>query len=356
MRRLSVRLRLLLAGAFVIGVFLPPYIPQAALAGDGNELPPSQFLFVEDGFLMKTSALGQQGTRLAYSEGLLHTVQTGETMDAIAKRYGISSQTIQWVNGLTGKVLKPGQELVILPVDGVLHTVRRGQTLGRIAQLYDIPADVIARQNNIKGGFIIAGQELIVPGGKPIGNPDLIAGSSAIDPANLTPEQKLQFANKLPSKDIAFKFGKPLVPPTTGPTGTRSPPAVAAVVTSGILQMPCNKCAFTQYYHAGHYAVDIQTRGGGPNFAAEAGTVIRADYGWNGGYGNVVEIDHGNGLVTLYGHNKELYVKKGDKVERGQTIGFMGNTGFVYGVTGIHVHFEVRVNGVKKNPLLYLEG
>jgi murein DD-endopeptidase MepM/ murein hydrolase activator NlpD len=119
--------------------------------------------------------------------------------------------------------------------------------------------------------------------------------------------------------------------------------------------MPCNNCAYTQYFHPGHYAVDIQTKGGGPIFAAEAGTVIRAETGWNGGYGNVIEIDHGNGLVTLYGHNKELYVKVGDTVARGQEISWMGNTGQVYGATGIHVHFEVRVNGVKKNPLLYLK-
>ena len=69
----------------------------------------------------------------------------------------------------------------------------------------------------------------------------------------------------------------------------------------------------------------------------------------------MVEVDHGNGLVTLYGHNKELYVKKGDTVSRGQTISWMGNSGLVYGPTGIHVHFEVRLNGVKKNPELYLE-
>ena len=64
---------------------------------------------------------------------------------------------------------------------------------------------------------------------------------------------------------------------------------------------------------------------------------------------------HGNGLVTLYAHNKEHYVRDGAVVQRGQMIAGMGNTGRVYGKTGIHVHFEVRLNGVKKNPLLYLE-
>ena len=81
----------------------------------------------------------------------------------------------------------------------------------------------------------------------------------------------------------------------------------------------------------------------------------RADEGWNGGYGNVVVIDHGNGIQTLYAHNKTLYVQKGDIVTRGQPIAFMGNTGLVHGPTGIHLHFEVHVNGFKKNPLIYLQ-
>ena len=101
--------------------------------------------------------------------------------------------------------------------------------------------------------------------------------------------------------------------------------------------------------------MDMQERGGGPIYAAEAGTIPRADYGWNGGYGNVIEIDHGNELTTLYGHNKKLYVTEGDYVQRGQKIADMGNTGLVYGATGIHVHFEVISRGVKKNPLLYIE-
>jgi murein DD-endopeptidase MepM/ murein hydrolase activator NlpD len=101
--------------------------------------------------------------------------------------------------------------------------------------------------------------------------------------------------------------------------------------------------------------VDLARNGGGPIFAAEDGVVVRADYGWNGGYGNVVEIDHGNGLVTLYAHNRELHVREGAAVRRGDVIATMGKTGRVYGRTGVHVHFEVIQNGVKKNPNLYLQ-
>ena len=58
-------------------------------------------------------------------------------------------------------------------------------------------------------------------------------------------------------------------------------------------------------------------------------------------------------MQTLYAHMEAVYVKAGDQVYQGQTIGWMGRTGRVYGRTGIHLHFEVRVNGVKRNPLAY---
>lgn len=332
-RRLSIRVRLSCAFVFVVGSFLPPYIPGASLAFEEEDFAAPQFLFVEDGFLLKTSSLGLQGARLAYSESMVHTVKSGESLERLTQRYGISVQTIQWANDLEpGAPIHPGQELMILPVDGVLHTVRRGQTLLRIAQLYEVPLEDVARQNKIEGGFIVADQQLIIPGGKPI-----IAG------------QKLRFGENLPG-DLAAK----VQPPLKAPKEATVPGAVAAL-THGVLQLPCAGCLYTQYYRAGHYGVDLQTRGGGHVLAAEAGTVIRADYGWHGGYGNVIEVNHGNGLVTLYAHNKAFLVEVGDRVQRGQAIAEMGNTGRVYGQTGIHVHFEVHVNGVKRNPLLYLQ-
>jgi len=322
-------------GAFIVGSILPPYVPTTALSSEDEIfVPPQQFLFVEEGFLMKSTSLTKQGARLAYSESIIYTVQEGDNLEHLARRHGISVQTIQWVNHLEpGAPIQPGQELVILPVDGVLHEVKRGQTLSRIAQLYDVAAEEIARQNKIVGGFIVAGQQLIVPGGKPI-----VARS------------QLTFARKLPAKDLRLP-----VPAGQEAVERRVERGVAASPTLGVLQMPCNTCFYTQYFRAGHYGVDMQTKGSGPVFAAEAGVVIRADSGWNGGYGNVVEIDHGNGLITLYAHNKELYVQVGEQVQRGQAVSWMGNSGRVYGQTGIHLHFEVHLNGVKKNPLLYLQ-
>jgi LysM repeat protein len=330
-------MRLICVTVFVLVSLLPPYVPRSAQAQENMPVSSQQFLFVEDGFLMKQSSLGQQGSRLAYGEGIIHKVKQGETLQNIAKHYNLKPETIQWANGIEpGVSIQPNQELVILPVDGVLHTVRRGQTLGRIAQLYDVALDEIQRQNKLRGSMILAGQQLIIPFGKPL--PGAVAGV-------------LRFGDTVNASDVQVR-------PTPG--GGAKPaqavgPAVGAVLTQTVLQMPCENCIITQYFNARHFAIDAQTRGGGPIFASEAGTVIRADKGWNGGYGNVVEIDHGNGLVTLYGHNKELYVKEGDTVERGQSIAWMGNSGLVYGPTGIHIHYEVRVNGVKKNPMLYLD-
>lgn len=98
-----------------------------------------------------------------------------------------------------------------------------------------------------------------------------------------------------------------------------------------------------------HTGYDIPASYGSAVVAAEAGTVIYA--GWMSGYGNTIMINHGNGLVTLYGHNSSLTVSKGDTVSRGQQVAKIGSTG---NSTGNHCHFEVRINGSHTNPEPYL--
>ena len=98
-----------------------------------------------------------------------------------------------------------------------------------------------------------------------------------------------------------------------------------------------------------HQGIDIAGPYGTPVYAADGGTVTYS--GWMGGYGYLVEINHGNGYVTRYGHNSSLTVSVGDHVYKGQQIARVGSTG---NSTGNHCHFEVRYNGVARNPLNYL--
>jgi murein DD-endopeptidase MepM/ murein hydrolase activator NlpD len=98
-----------------------------------------------------------------------------------------------------------------------------------------------------------------------------------------------------------------------------------------------------------HEGIDIGAPTGTPIWAAAGGTVVYA--GWEGGYGNLTVIDHGNGLATAYGHQSKIVVSNGQTVARGQVIGYVGSTGHS---TGPHLHFEVRVNGTPVDPLGYL--
>ena len=98
-----------------------------------------------------------------------------------------------------------------------------------------------------------------------------------------------------------------------------------------------------------HEGIDLAVGNGTPVVAAAAGTVIVA--GWMGGYGNLVVVDHGNGIATAYGHNTSVTVGVGQSVAQGQLIAYSGNTGHS---TGPHVHFEVRVNGSPVDPMGYL--
>lgn len=98
-----------------------------------------------------------------------------------------------------------------------------------------------------------------------------------------------------------------------------------------------------------HSGLDIAASTGTPVYAAESGVITYCS--WSGSYGNLIKIDHGNGLETRYAHLSAFKVSYGQEVERGDLIGLVGSTG---NSTGPHCHFEVRINGVAKNPINYL--
>lgn len=117
------------------------------------------------------------------------------------------------------------------------------------------------------------------------------------------------------------------------------------IITSGV-GWRNHPLGFGVKWHAG---LDIANKTGTPIHAAASGTVIRSET--NTGYGRMIEIDHGFGISTLYGHCTTLKVEVGEWVERGQFIATMGSTGYS---TGPHLHFEVRFDGQAQDPLDYL--
>jgi murein DD-endopeptidase MepM/ murein hydrolase activator NlpD len=130
-----------------------------------------------------------------------------------------------------------------------------------------------------------------------------------------------------------------------GSTGSGEPSAAGFI-------WPCDGVVvsgFGMRWGRMHEGIDIGCAYGTPNRAAASGTVIYA--GWLGGYGNLVVVDHGNGLSTAYAHASSILVSVGQSVSQGQTVSLVGSTG---NSSGPHLHFEVRVNGVAVDPLPYL--
>ena len=299
-----------------------------------------------DGYLTKVNPQTTIGDRSGSSEMLEHTVASGDTLSTIAASYGLKTATVLWANNLTDKSkLKVGQKLMIPPVDGVAHSIKKGETIDKVAKEYGVTVASIQKQNNlISAALPSAGQSIFIPGGKPIADTDTapnvrntparIGTSGRVDVASVSTSDIGAGGAILPSSDDKPTGDRPFIFPTHG--------------------------QLTQGFHAGHYAFDIGNRSQPPIWAAGDGVVVKAvsgcptvSYGCGGGYGNHVIIDHGNGLQTLYGHMEYILVKVGDHVTQGQVVGKMGRTGNVRGATGIHLHFEVRLNGKKMLPSNY---
>ena len=270
----------------------------------------------EDGALLGPELPSTQPGAAGRDRLEYYQVQPGDSISSIASRFNLQMTTILWENKLTVRsILRLGQKLTILPVDGVTYPVKRGDTVEKIARAFRVPPEDIVSFN--QPNTIKPGQSIIIPGGRPLYVPP--------------PAPK-------PSPAPAPVFGTP------------NPNAPSATRSNSRLLWPTVHRRITQYYSWRHTGVDIADPIGTPIYAAEEGVVVTA--GWNrGGYGFYIVIDHGNGLQTLYGHNSKMYVKAGDHVLRGQQIAEMGSTGRS---TGSHVHFEVRTNGRRTNPLNYI--
>jgi len=252
---------------------------------------------------------------------VLHTVQSGETIGAIAEKYSIDVVSILWANNLSVRsYIRPGDKLKILPVSGLTHKVKSGDTILKIARTYDADAEKIIEFNKLQtgGSDIQIGEELIIPEG-------------------VKPRP-------------AYTYTPPTQKYTQLSQVVAPKPSVSAPAGSGYL-WPTSVNRITQYYGWRHTGLDIAGPVGSPLYASRSGKVIKSQCGWNGGYGCYIILDHGGGVQTLYGHASKLYVSYGESVTQGQTIAAMGSTGRS---TGPHIHFEVRINGRRLNPLQYI--
>lgn len=162
---------------------------------------------------------------------------------------------------------------------------------------------------------------------------------------------QFDFSNGLPiipaAGSIPAPGSFPFDPSLVGGSGAADSHIPSIWPTTGVVSSPYGLRWGGTDFHPG---MDIANDMGTPIVATADGVVEYA--GWNsGGYGNMVDINHGNGIMTRYGHASQVVVSAGQQVKRGQLIAYMGSTGFS---TGPHVHYEVHVNGNRVNPISYL--
>ena len=274
-----------------------------------------------------------------------YTVKPGDTLSQIAENFGVSENTILWANNITNKsTIKPGDTLVILPVSGIQHTVRAGETLSTIAAKYGGNANDIALFNGLADGSALqVGSTIIIPGGEVTSTGSSSTTKTAPTKTVTTTTTKKAGTTKTVTSTKAFTGGN-----SSGENSsvecdnTSGNPChgIGGEALRGFFTNPLPGGALVSQGLHGWDAVDLAAPSGTAIHAAASGTVILSDMGgWNGGYGNYVILDNGQGVETLYAHMSETKATVGESVSAGDVIGYVGMTG---DATGDHLHFEVR--------------
>ncbi len=240
-----------------------------------------------------------------------YTVKKGDSLYKIAKTLGIDFNILvaNNPNVKNGKIIA-GQKLQYPTVNGLYYTVRKGDSLSRISQKYGVKIGDLIDTNELGSSNLKVGQKLFVK------NPSL---------------DKISATTRVSGKSTsnAFAFQWPVKwRGVTSPFGKRFHPVLKRTI-----------------YHQG---VDLRAAVGASLYAPESGRVSTA--GWLGGYGKIIILKHKNGYETRMGHLDKIYVTPGQYVKKGDLIGKTGKTGRV---TGPHLHFEIRKNGVPQNPMNY---
>ncbi|WP_371876495.1 LysM peptidoglycan-binding domain-containing M23 family metallopeptidase [Pyxidicoccus fallax] len=233
----------------------------------------------------------------------------------------------------------PEPELV-----SVRHRVAPGETMYRISKTYGLTVEELGAANNIKAPWTLAvGQELLIPG-VVRDVPEALAEADP-EPVRTSTETPVRRGS---SPTVARREEPPSRPrPVLRPGASR--PRLA---TQGILDWPLKGVLYGRFGKKGrepHDGIDLAAPSGTPVKTAQEGTVLYA--GEQRGYGNIVIVDHGKNIITLYAHNRELRVRTGQRVLRGQVIATVGESGKT---SGPHLHFEVRLDGKPVDPLEYL--
>ncbi len=252
-----------------------------------------------------------------------YTVVRGDSVFGIAKKFNLKPDTILWANYDVLKddphSLKPGQVLTIPPTDGIYYQWQENDTLQSVAKKFKATVDDIlnwpGNQIDLANPTIKAGTWVMIPGGE---------------------REYIQWLIPTIARGSSG---------TANVGGAKCP---GGAVGSGSFVWPAdNHYLSGNDYWSGHLGIDIAAGEGAPVYAADSGVVTMAQGGWNYGYGNVIQIDHGNGYSTLYAHLSVIGVRVCQSVSAGQWIGNAGNTGNAFGP---HLHFEVRLNGGFVNP------
>ncbi|KKR91794.1 MAG: hypothetical protein A3C27_01585 [Candidatus Levybacteria bacterium RIFCSPHIGHO2_02_FULL_39_36] len=295
------RLFLHLAAMAVLtaGAIVSPFISDANFFGENQNLT---FAQGTDSSIATVDVFNTETSEKPRDKIITYRVQNGDTISTIAKRFGISEETVKWANDLRSDSITAGDELEILPVTGMAHKVIRGDTVYSIAKKYGAQAQAIADFPfndfaNPQTFSLVEGQILIVPEG-------------------VKPEEAPKIVRR---QYIA-----------SGP----------ATIFSGGFTWPV-RGTINQSFSWYHKALDIGAELGSPVIAGQSGVASEVfNGGWNGGYGTHVIISGDNGYSTLYAHMSATNVAPGDPVVAGKTvIGWVGLTGRT---TGPHLHWEVR--------------
>ena len=290
------------------------------------------------------------------AEQITYKVKKKDTIPAIAKRYGIKQDTILMNNkdALNNK-MKVGDTITFPSIDGLYYKLEKNDTLAKIAKKYGISVVDIVDYNNINPKKLKAGSTIFLKGVTLQKYKDvegrLIAAQQAKEDKKKNKEKEKEKPEKPPKG--AKGSPPPPPPPEDNDDGGRS----AAYSGAGFaypVRYAGVSSPFGNRYHPVlkryilHTGVDLVAKYV-PLRAAKAGVVTFA--GNMSGYGKIIIIRHDNGYETRYAHLSVISTNVGEHVNQGDLIGKTGNSGRT---TGAHLHFEIRQNGVPKNPMKYL--